>query len=202
MKLKRMNKNVLMVDVAGYTLELVSLRGDDLLGHEEQVPFAIGKTLVTNALWKRVMGSLPSADALLSDPVTYVSWDDCQLFLQKINQLTGFSFDLPSEAQWLIATEGIPLSGDADNVSTPLIIEATGTLWEWCRDRYTGDPFAYTITPDIELEVMPPFYVLRGSTCYVFGFQDEPCERGFSVPTQRSADTGFRLVMELLEVNK
>ena len=72
--------------------------------------YYIGKTEVTQALWKAVMGNNPSyfkgyfkGDNL---PVENVSWDDCQKFISKLNSLTGQNFRLPTEAEWEFAARG------------------------------------------------------------------------------------------------
>ncbi|MBQ8363177.1 MAG: formylglycine-generating enzyme family protein, partial [Thermoguttaceae bacterium] len=75
------------------------------------------ETEVTQAMWKSVMGSNPSAfssggnyssDVAGMDtsnfPVENVSWNDCQEFIAKLNSFgvapSGFKFRLPSEAEW------------------------------------------------------------------------------------------------------
>ncbi|MBO4802850.1 MAG: SUMF1/EgtB/PvdO family nonheme iron enzyme [Bacteroidaceae bacterium] len=68
--------------------------------------FYIGETEVTQALWQAVMGSNPSHFKGEDLPVETISWDDCQDFIQKLNDLTGSSFILPSEAQWEFAARG------------------------------------------------------------------------------------------------
>lgn len=68
--------------------------------------FYIGKTEVTQALWQAVMGSNPSHFKDENRPVENVSWDDCLKFISRLNQLTGKTFRLPSEAEWEYAACG------------------------------------------------------------------------------------------------
>ena len=70
--------------------------------------YYIGKYEVTQGLWKKVMGSNPSNFNYCGDdcPVENVSWDDCQIFINKLNQLTGKRFRLPTEAEWEYAARG------------------------------------------------------------------------------------------------
>lgn len=68
--------------------------------------FAIGETEVTQALWEAVMGSNPSYYKGSNLPVDDLDWDDCQEFIAKLNQLTGRTFRLPTEAEWEYAARG------------------------------------------------------------------------------------------------
>ena len=69
--------------------------------------YSIGETEVTQALWLAVMGSNPSAfRGDLNRPVEQVSWNDCQTFISKLNELTGRQFRLPTEAEWEFAGRG------------------------------------------------------------------------------------------------
>ena len=68
--------------------------------------YYIGETEVTQALWEAVMGSNPSEFIGDDHPVEYVSWDDCQTFISKLNALTGKRFRLPTEAEWEFAARG------------------------------------------------------------------------------------------------
>lgn len=69
--------------------------------HNVQVkPFAIGKYEVTQKQWYTVMGNNPSFNKGRTLPVENISWDDVQLFVQKLCQKTGKKYRLPSEAEW------------------------------------------------------------------------------------------------------
>lgn len=73
--------------------------------------FYLGKHEVTQAQWEAVMGSNPSIDnpAAQSEgtlrvgddyPVDFVSWDECQSFVEQLNSLGQGTFRLPTEAEW------------------------------------------------------------------------------------------------------
>ncbi len=84
--------------------------------------FWIGKTEVTQAQWKAVMGTNPAHFQSSwgkiwtwfrdDRPVECVSWNDCKEFCKKLNQMcvgrlpVGYQFDLPTEAQWEFASRG------------------------------------------------------------------------------------------------
>ena len=64
--------------------------------------FYIGKYEVTQAQWLAVMGNTPSQDFGVgnNNPVYYVTWNDCQSFISKLNQMGQGSLRLPTEAEW------------------------------------------------------------------------------------------------------
>ena len=68
--------------------------------------FSIGRYEVTQEEWEAVMGSNPSNFKGKKLPVEQVSWDDCQTFIRKLNQMTGKHFRLPTEAEWEYAARG------------------------------------------------------------------------------------------------
>ena len=106
-----------MVDVEGGTFKMgvdsaAVLVGsadiDELPAHDVTVSsFSIAETEVTQELWQAVMGTNPSNFA--DDPkrpVEQVSWEDCQMFITRLNELTGQNFRLPTEAEWEFAARG------------------------------------------------------------------------------------------------
>jgi formylglycine-generating enzyme required for sulfatase activity len=61
----------------------------------------LGETPVTQALWSAVMGKNPSRFRSDARPVEQVSWDECQKFIERLNQVVdGFDARLPREAEW------------------------------------------------------------------------------------------------------
>ena len=134
--------------------------------------YVIGQTEVTQELWEAVMGNNPSKFKGTKLPVECVSWNDCQTFIQKLNQLTGQQFRLPTEAEWEYAARGGKYSkgyqySGSDNIeevawyktnsdrkthevatkaSNELgLYDMSGNLYEWCQDWY--DYYYYSSSP-------------------------------------------------------
>ena len=149
----------------GATSEMKALNSDEKPTHQVTLTndYYIGKTEVTQALWKAVMGNNPSYFKGDNLPVENVSWDDCQKFISKLNSLTGQNFRLPTEAEWEFAARGGNNSnhyqysgsnelGDVawydDNSGDKTHVVATkqpnelelydmsGNVREWCSDWY------------------------------------------------------------------
>jgi formylglycine-generating enzyme required for sulfatase activity len=87
------------------------LMGDDRVAierprHRVRItrPFLLGRTPVTQALWRAVMGSLPHLRDVERNPeypVIHISRADMLAFIDRLNNLPGGGgFALPTEAQW------------------------------------------------------------------------------------------------------
>jgi formylglycine-generating enzyme required for sulfatase activity len=65
-------------------------------------PFMMSNYEVTQRQWKAVMGTNPSRfkDYCDTCPVENVSWNDIQVYIQKLNAKTGGKYRLPGEAEW------------------------------------------------------------------------------------------------------
>lgn len=63
--------------------------------------YFIGKYEVTQRQWQAVMGSNPSFSNHGGNyPVDNVSWNDCQVFIKKLNERTGKHYRLPTDKEW------------------------------------------------------------------------------------------------------
>ena len=101
-----------MVEVQGGTFTMGTTKEQDASyiykSHKVTLSgYYIGRTEVTQELWKEVMNYNPSyfqeGD---KRPVVTVTWNDCQAFISKLNALTGQNFRLPTEAEWEFAARG------------------------------------------------------------------------------------------------
>ena len=119
--------NSFIVEVNGSLLRMIRIEGgkftmgagSDLrsAGVEERPAhdvfvrsFFMAEVPVTQQLWEKVMGSNPSKYKGEYHPVDSVSWDDCQVFISKLNRLTGRQFRLPTEEEWEYTARGGMLS--------------------------------------------------------------------------------------------
>jgi formylglycine-generating enzyme required for sulfatase activity/tRNA A-37 threonylcarbamoyl transferase component Bud32 len=62
--------------------------------------FFMGRFQVTQAQYEAVMGENPSRFEGANRPVETVSWNDAVAFCDKLSQMTGRTYRLPSEAEW------------------------------------------------------------------------------------------------------
>jgi formylglycine-generating enzyme len=63
--------------------------------------FYLGRYEVTQGQWKAMKGKNPSKNRNSDqDPVEDISWNDVEDFLKDLNQKTGRTFRLPTEAEW------------------------------------------------------------------------------------------------------
>jgi formylglycine-generating enzyme required for sulfatase activity len=129
--------------------------------------FWLGKYPVTQGEWEAVMGKDNSSrEKRFRHPIDEVSWDNCQLYIKRLNLLGGGRYHLPSEAQWEFAArsggkkeryaggDNLDLlgwfSGNSGSSAPPVGLKApnglglhdmSGNVWEWCQDAYSKDAY-------------------------------------------------------------
>ena len=179
--------------------------------------YYIGKTEVTQALWKAIMGSNPSYFKGDNRPVEQVSWNDCQTFIKKLNQATGENFRLPTEAEWEFAARGgnnsrhylysgsdvlytvawctDGSSGTTHDVATKPanelgLYDMSGNVWEWCSDWYGSYSSSSQTNPNGPSSGASRVY--RGGS---WGSMVGCRSRRDDSPDCRGYDLGFRLAL-------
>ena len=181
--------------------------------------FSIGRYEVTQEEWQAVMGSNPSHFKGAKLPVECVSWDDCQAFIRKLNNITGRLFRLPTEAEWEYAARGGNLSkgynSGSNNISKIAwfdensssmthevgtkvpnelgLYDMSGNVWEWCQDWYGEyNPYAQT-------NPTGPFSgsdrVLRGGSWCNNTRYCRVSYRNYLIPPSRFNGSGLRLAL-------
>ena len=218
-----------MVRVEGGTFRMgaTSEQGSDVWDNEKPIHsvtlsgYYIGKTEVTQALWKAVMGSNPSYFEGDNLPVEQVSWDDCQEFIRKLNALTGQHFRLPTEAEWEFACRGgnnsrgyYKYSGSnyidivawydgnsgkkTHSVATKSpnelgIYDMSGNVWEWYSDWYANYT-SYSQT-DPKGPLSGSYRVRRGGSWDFYASSCRSSLRDNDDPTLRGSHLGLRLAL-------
>ena len=138
---------ITMVKVKGGTFQMgaTSEQGRDVVSDVKPAhrvtlsDYYIGQTEVTQALWQAVMGSNPSNWKGSNLPVEQVSWNDCQQFITKLNQITGRRFRLPTEAEWEYAARGGNMSRGYKYAGSN---DISSVAWYWANSgdsRLSGD---------------------------------------------------------------
>ena len=214
-----------MVDIpAGHFL-----MGSD--GNEREKPihevyinaFKIGKFPVTQEQYQTIMGNNPSNfQDNPKNPVENVSWHDAQAFCQKLAQLSGLSYHLPTEAQWEYAcragTQTRYYFGDdktqlehyawyknnAERITHVVgqkkpnnwgIHDMSGNVWEWCSDKWKNNYAQTSKNNSSNLGIQDDdFVVLRGGS---WEYDFERCRsayRGREKAGIRFSGIGFRVV--------
>ena len=160
-----------MVYVSGGTFTMGGTSEQGSVAYVDEKPthnvtlssYYICKYEVTQALWRAVMGSNPSNFKGDNLPVECVSWNDCQTFINRLNNYTGRNFRLPTEAEWEFAARGGNYSrhykysgsnyigdvawydGNSSNRTHPVgtkqpnelgLYDMSGNVYEWCSDWY------------------------------------------------------------------
>ena len=218
---------------------------DELPTHQVTLSdYYIGKYEVTQQLWEYVMsysgtcadgssmsayasdvwlGSDPSSSYGVGDyyPAYYVSYYDIvDIFLPRLNKITGRTYRLPTEAEWEFAarggkqSKGYKYSG-SDNIGDVAwyyensgskthqvgtkepnelgIYDMTGNVWEWCGDWYGSYSSSAQTNPTGPSSSF--LRVLRGGSWSSYARSCRVSDRNYHYPSYRYDFDGFRVVL-------
>jgi formylglycine-generating enzyme required for sulfatase activity len=183
-------------------------------------PFQIAKFEVTQEQWVSVMGTNPSSFRGDRLPVENLQWDDVQPFIQRLNELTGKRYRLPTEAEWEFACRAGTTGdryGDLNSIAwyngnsggtthevggkLPNffgLYDMLGNAFEWCSDwfgDYTADPQINPKGPDTPTPGTP-HHIIRGGSWLLEAVAARAPFRSLHVPAHKADVIGFRLAME------
>ena len=195
-------------------------------------PFYISKFECTESLWSLVMGGLTyetpigrePEDPELHYPVVNVSWNEATQFCEKLSDLTGDTYRLPTEAEWEYAcragtrtdyfwgnssdesdqyawtrdNSGMNIHPVGQKLPNPWgLYDITGNVSEWCQDEYEEYSSQDAIDPIIKNG--SESYIYRGGS-YTFNTWDDArsnSRRAESEKNSRLRYVGFRIVKEI-----
>ena len=225
--------NFKMVDVEGgtFTMGNPNYQSSDNTSNEGPVhqvtlsSYSIGQTEVTQELWQAVMGSNPSYYSGTNLPVEQVSWNQCQAFVAKLNQMLpieGYEWRLPTEAQWEYAarggskSQGYQYSGSntigdvawyqnnssskTHQVATKApneldIYDMSGNVEEWCQDHYANYSSSPQIDPCVSTGTANFLVNLRGGFYSAAASLCRNTRRDCWDPDQSYMEIGLRLAL-------
>jgi len=166
-------------------------------------PFEMSATEVTQEIWQAVMKKNPSDFEGAGRPVEHISWQDAQEFLEALDRRRdGFSYRLPTEAEWeyaaragqssqpalsaiawfgLAESSGRPSRPQAVAAKTPNVwglYDMLGNVAEWCEDWYS---------PNYQR-------VIRGGSWMDAAKSLRVSARSKAMPTTRDYSIGLRIV--------
>ena len=236
---KGVSFNMIAVEGGTFTMGATPEQQDPYFDEEptHQVTLSsyyIGETEVTQALWTAVTGNSvedqrdkANKDWSLSGvgydyPMYYVSWEDCQDFITKLNDLTGKKFRLPTEAEWEYAarggnkSKGYQYSGsnNLDNVAwhndnsgskTHIvktkqpnelgIYDMSGNVWEWCQDWYSSTYYSVSDTNNPQGPSTGSGRVFRGGSWNYYARGCRSAYRSNGALDGLDTNLGLRLVL-------
>ena len=182
--------------------------------------FWIMETELTQRQWEAISGTNPSFVKGDDLPVSRISWNDCQEFVQKLNAdypsgSGGWRFSLPTEAQWEYACragttdarygeldEIAWYSGNSDRKARAVgekapnfwgIRDMIGNVAEWTLDRfgtYYGEDVSDPTGPSVGEE-----RIYRGGACFFNASVCRAASRAKSSPEFKTSFLGARLAL-------
>ena len=193
--------------------------------------FYIGKLPLTNAQYSQFLAEKGGYPPHFHDnqrfnasdcPIVGVSWYDALAFLDWLNELTGKSYRLPTEAEWEKAARGTdgriypwgnewevskgnfgeirlkrttPVGSYPSGVSPYGCLDMGGNVYDWCSDWFHPETYKYSPANNPGGAADGRRKVIRGGSWVPRGeFAARCANRAAYEPTQRVHNVGFRIV--------
>lgn len=202
-----------MVLVTGGTFTMGNAKGERDEKPEHQVSvngFYMARFEISKQDWDKVIYETESSSSE-GDLPALVSWESADLYAQKISELTGKKYRLPTEAEWEFAAKdggkSNSLFAGSDNaleVVTPFggkigqkkpnklgIHDLCGVAPEWCYDFYASDYYSESVSDNPKGHEQGLYKVVRGTVGKPVTF------RNHHDPEAETAKIAIRLVREL-----
>ena len=187
-------------------------------------PYYIATTEVTVELWRAVMpeSEIISPRGYPTIPISYVSWNECQEFVRRLDSITGLPFRLPSEAEWEYAARGGNKSksfrfaggniadsigwtySSSGNWKHPVgrkhpnelgLYDMTGNVSEWCQDIYGA--YQLSTLPNPCGADTGSYRIVRGGSYDECNANSHISVRRWYVPENSAEYIGFRVAFTL-----
>ena len=184
-------------------------------------PFELSRYEITQAQWEMVMGSNPSLfTGCPACPVEQVSWDMAHQFLDKVAELTGERWRLPTEAEWEFAagegaahrrwagTDDVAEIGEyawfrpnAGMRTHPVgqkrpnafgLYDMNGNVYEWCEDWLSRLAPGEGPVENPAGPAKGQYKILRGGSYGLVPHYQRTCYREWAVPERGYDDNGLR----------
>lgn len=183
--------------------------------------YYIYKFEIMQRYWYKILEIAPKTVNYYAHPICNISWYDCQLFIDKLNKLTGLKFRLPTEAEWEYAARGGKFSqnntysgsnsisdvawyvNNSENIIHRVaslqpnelgLYNMSGNVWEWCYDWYA--PYPDSSIKDYKGPENGSSKVYRGGSFTDSESYLRVTVRNSGFPTCILNNLGFRIVLE------